>query len=126
MGPCPVTLYIIDWELSHIGSIVSDIGQMLSGMYLLTHFHSVRYGAAMISSFMQGYGPVTDEQAFRIALDFGTHLVLWPCRQPGSDEQLIETCVGMGKEIIVHAEGRHKLWFRGGVLDGIFGFIPSH
>jgi hypothetical protein len=100
---------------------------MLSGIYILTLFHSVRSGAAIISSFTHGYGKVSDEQAFRIAVDFGTYLVLWPSRQPeNSDDQLIEKCVVTGKDIIVHAEGRNKLWFRGGVLHGLFDFIQSH
>lgn len=50
---------------------------MLSDIYLLTLFHSIRPGGAPISSFMHGYGPVADEQAFRIALGLGSHLVLW-------------------------------------------------
>ncbi|KAJ5617722.1 kinase-like domain-containing protein [Penicillium hordei] len=127
VGSCPISLCVIDWELSRIGSIASDVGQMLSGIYLLTVFNSFQAGPKMISSFMHGYGPVTDELAFRIALDVGTQLVLWPCQQADNyDDHLIEMCVDMGHKIILHAEKQAKPWFRGGVFDSIFCFIESH
>ncbi|GKZ33665.1 hypothetical protein AbraIFM66950_003694 [Aspergillus brasiliensis] len=116
-----LSLSIIDWEVSQLGSVAIDLGQMLAELYLLTHFQSVTVASGMILPFMVGYGSLKDEMAFRVALEFGMHLVLWPCRGSSiRDDLLVENCVCLGKDMIVHAEEKDKLWFRGGVLDSIF------
>ncbi|KAL5685070.1 hypothetical protein EMGR_004656 [Emarellia grisea] len=120
---CPLDLRVIDWELSQLGSIAVDLGQMFAELYALSHFHSVTAASAMISSFMAGYGSLRDELAFRVALEFGMHLSLWPCREPANNgDQLVKRCVCLGKDMIVHAEEKDKLWFRSGILDSIFDF----
>ncbi|KAL3260599.1 hypothetical protein ABHI18_004441 [Aspergillus niger] len=123
VGRRTLSLSIIDWEVSHLGSVAIDLGQMLAELYVLTHFHSVTVASGMITQFIIGYGQLKDELAFRVALEFGVNLVLWPCREPSiRDEPLTERCVHLGKDMIVHAEEKDKLWFRDGVLDSIFIF----
>ncbi|KAI2865659.1 hypothetical protein CBS12448_1956 [Aspergillus niger] len=123
VGRRTLSLSIIDWEVSHLGSVAIDLGQILAELYVLTHFRSVTVASGMITQFMVGYGKLKDELAFRVALEFGVNLVLWPCREPNiRDEPLIERCVRLGKDMIVHAEEKDKPWFRDGVLDSIFIF----
>ncbi|PYH77204.1 hypothetical protein BO82DRAFT_345428 [Aspergillus uvarum CBS 121591] len=122
-GRRTLSLSIIDWETSQLGSVAIDLGQMFAELYVLAHFQFVTVASRMISPFMVGYGPLNDELAFRVALEFGIHLVLWPCREPCiRDDPLVTRCVGLGKDMIVHAEEKDKLWFRDGVLDSIFEF----
>ncbi|KAL6399593.1 hypothetical protein AUP68_16998 [Ilyonectria robusta] len=114
-------LCIIDWELAQLGTPAYDLGQLFAEFYFLTHFQSIPAGTALISSFMNGYGPLTGEMAFRVAVDFGAHLVLWPYRTSGAGEgEVVETCVGIGRDAITHAEERDKSWFKGGVLHSVF------
>ncbi|KAH7159709.1 kinase-like domain-containing protein [Dactylonectria estremocensis] len=114
-------LCIIDWELAQLSTPAYDLGQLFAELFFLTHFKSVLAGTALISSFMKGYGPLSEEMAFGIAADFGAHLVLWPHRNSGvSEVEVAEACVRIGRDAIVHAEERDKLWFNGGVLHGIF------
>lgn len=88
---------------------------------MLTHFRSIEAGTLLIPAFMAGYGPVDEELAFRIALHFGTHLIVWPCRVPGWGEgEIMEKCVEKGRDYVQHAYTKDVEFFRGGVLDKIF------
>lgn len=122
-GPQSLELCIIDWELAQLGTPAFDLGQLLADFYFLAHFENIPAGTALIPSFLKGYGPVADEIAFRVAIDFGAHLVLWPYRNPDAGKGVeVETCVRMGRDIITHAREKHKSWFKGGVLDNIFAY----
>jgi hypothetical protein len=74
---------------------------------------------------MLGYGPVDDDMAFHIALHFGVHLIVWPCRVPGWGKgELMEKCVELGKDYCKHAWKKDRKWFKGSVLDALF-FPPT-
>lgn len=92
----------------------------------------------MIGAFIKAYGSLLDgeeeeeeeEVAWRVALVFGVHLMVWPWRVPGwvdgeGEEdrvagELMERCVRMGRDCCVSAYGRDREFFRGGVLSGLF------
>lgn len=117
----PIPLTILDWEVSSPGPISNDLGQLFAELYLLTHFRDIKAGSQIISSFMQGYGRVDHDSAARIAIQFGTHLVVWPCRVPGWGEgEIMKNCVKLGAEYIKRAEDGDIDWFRGGVLHSVF------
>lgn len=117
----PLDLFVIDWELSHIGCLAFDLGQMFAELYLLTHFRSMPAGTGIISAFMTGYGELDDDMAFRVALHFGVHLVVWPPRVPGWGKgEIMERCVEFGRDCCINAWNEDKEWFRGGALDSIF------
>jgi hypothetical protein len=121
----PLSLCVIDWEISHVGSLASDTAQMFAGLYLLDHSQSTTAGCAMIAAFSAGYGALTDEVAFRVASEFGVRLlsVSVPSHEPGdSSDSQVREILELGRDMVVHAEDRDKAWFRGGVLDGIFTF----
>jgi hypothetical protein len=119
----PLSLSVIDWEISHVGSLASDIAQMFAGLYLLDNSQSTTAGCAMIAAFSAGYGALTDEVAFRVASEFGARLLSVPSHEPGdsSDSQAREV-LELGRDMVVHVECKDKAWFRGGILDGIFTF----
>jgi hypothetical protein len=119
----PLSLCVIDWEISHVGSLASDIAQMFAGLYLLDRLQSISAGCAIIAAFSAGYGALADEVTFRVASEFGVRLLAVPSHEPGdsSDSQAREI-LELGRDMVVHAEGRDKAWFRGGILDGIFTF----
>jgi hypothetical protein len=107
--------------MSHIGSPAFDLGQCFAELYLLKHFRSIEASTHLISAFMDGYGKLDDEMAFRVALHFGVHLIVWPCRVPGWGEgEIIEKCVAFGRDCCTHAWKRERQWFKGSVLDKVF------
>jgi hypothetical protein len=70
---------------------------------------------------MTGYGAVDEDLAFHIALHFGTHLIVWPCRIPGWGEgEIMEKCIGKGRDYVRHAYTKDVEFFRGSVLDKVF------
>jgi hypothetical protein len=78
----------------------------------------------MISALMIGYGSLDVDMAFRVALHFGVHLIVWPCRVPWWGEgEVMEKCVEFGRDCCQHAWKKDKEWFRGGVLEKLF--FPS-
>jgi hypothetical protein len=100
---------------------------MFAGLYLLDHSQATTAGCAMIAAFAAEYGALTDEVAFRVTSEFGARLLSVPSHEPGdsSDSQAREI-LELGRDMVVHAEGRDKAWFRGGILDAIFTFESSH
>jgi thiamine kinase-like enzyme len=117
-------ILVIDWELSQIGSRAFDLGQCFAELYLLAHFRSIEAGSQLISAFMAGYGPIDEDLAFRIALHFGTHLIVWPCRVPGWGEgEIMEKCIEKGRDYVQRAYTKDIEFFRDGVLDKVF--FPS-
>jgi len=74
---------------------------------------------------MAGYGPVDKDLAFRVALHFGTHLIVWPCRVPGWGEgEIMKKCIEKGRDYVLHAYTKDIEFFRGSVLDRVF-FAPA-
>jgi hypothetical protein len=96
---------------------------MFADLYLLDQIQSITAGCAMITAFSAGYGALTDEVAFRLTSEFGAHLLSVPTHEPGeiSNSQAREI-LKLGRDMVVHAEGKDKAWFRGGILDGIYTF----
>lgn len=123
-GPEPLKLVVIDWELSQLSSRAFDLGQCFAELFLLKHFRSIQAGSDMISAFMTGYGSLNEDMAFRVALHFGVHLIVWPCRVQGWGEgAIMEKCVEFGRDCCEHAWKKDKEWFRGGALGALF--FPS-
>lgn len=125
-GPLPpesslLKIVIIDWEMSRLSSLDFDLGHCFAELYLLTHFRSVKAGAKCISAFMAGYGPLDEDVAFRVALHFGAHLLVWPWRVEGWGEgEVMDECIRMGRDYCTHAYRKDIEFFRGGVLDRVF------
>jgi hypothetical protein len=116
-----LTLLVIDWEFSQIGHQAFDLGQLFAELYLLTHFRSIDAGVQIISSFMAKYGRLDDDTAFRVAIHFGVHLIVWPCRAPGWGEgDILERCVRLGREFCENAWELNREYFRNGVLHSVF------
>jgi hypothetical protein len=123
------SLVVIDWEFTQVSHRSVDLGQMLGDLYERHHYHHTSstpcHCFSMISSFISGYGPVSEELAFRTVIHAGVHLVCWATRgAPGfwrtwRQEQVIE---GMktGVEWIVNGWERNRDWFDGTVLAGLF------
>lgn len=117
----PTTMFIVDWELSQIGSRALDLGQMIAELYETKLFKNVDGGVWIIQGFLEGYGALEDEMAFRTAIHVGVHLVCWGSRVPGwGTQKKIEEVVKLGRDLIVHGWGKDKAWFAEGTLSCLF------
>ncbi|KAJ5818809.1 hypothetical protein N7474_004400 [Penicillium riverlandense] len=115
------TLFIIDWELSQIGSRALDLGQMIAELYETKLFKEVDCGMWVIQGFLEGYGPLSYKMAFRTAIHVGVHLVCWGSRVPGwGSQQQIEEVVKVGRDLIVQGWMENKAWFERDSLGCLF------
>ncbi|KAI1431217.1 kinase-like domain-containing protein [Xylaria sp. CBS 124048] len=116
-----VTMFVIDWEMSQIGMPNLDLGQMVAELYEMKLFRDVTAGLWMLQGFTEGYGQVSDDFAFRTAIQIGAHLVSFGTSVGnwGTPEQ-VEMVARTGRDIIVHAWQKDRGWFQGGDLDCLF------
>ncbi|KAJ5149831.1 hypothetical protein N7448_001409 [Penicillium atrosanguineum] len=115
------TLFIIDWELCQIGTRALDLGQMIAELYETKLFKNVDCGVWAIQGFLEGYGPLSDDMAFRTAIHVGVHLVVWGSRVAGwGSEEKIEEVVKVGRDLIVQGWGKNKEWFERHDLECLF------
>ncbi|KAL2075525.1 hypothetical protein VTL71DRAFT_468 [Oculimacula yallundae] len=117
----PLTVLIIDWELSQVSSPAFDLGQMFAELFELKHFKDIDAGLWLTEAFMQGYGKIDEEMAIKTAVHAGTHLICWGSRVQGwgTDEQ-VEGVVEVGREWVVKAWEVEKGFFEGGSLGCLF------
>ncbi|KAF3059620.1 hypothetical protein GL218_04456 [Daldinia childiae] len=117
-----VSMFVIDWEMSQIGKPNLDVGQMLAELYELKLYKDKSAGIFMAQGFMEGYGPVSEEFAFRTAIQVGAHLVSFGMVVPdwGSVEQ-VEGCGRLGRDMITRAWKKDRRWFE----ESDFAFLFS-
>ncbi|KAJ5554692.1 hypothetical protein N7513_004651 [Penicillium frequentans] len=115
------TLFVIDWELCQIGPRALDLGQMIAELYETKLFKDVECGMWVIKGFIEGYGPLDDEMAFRTAMHVGVHLAVWGSRVQGwGTQEQVEEVVKVGRDLIVQGWNKNKAWFEGGDLECLF------
>ena len=74
-------LFIIDWELAQFGRKEYDLGQMIGDLYERKHFMNADSALWIIQGFVDGYGALSEDSAFRIAIHAGVHLICWYIRR---------------------------------------------
>jgi thiamine kinase-like enzyme len=98
--------YVIDWEYAHYGRRAYDLGQMIGDLYERKHFKGADRTLQAINGFIDGYGLIDDDLAFRTAIHAGIHMIGWDTRRnsnsplPASLEQ-VEELFQFATELIV-------------------------
>lgn len=114
-------LLIIDWEMAQVGYRALDLGQMIAELYETKLFRDVDPGLWMIKGFLEGYGSISEQTAFRTAIHVGVHLVCWGSRVAGwGTPEQVEEVVRVGRELIVRAWNHDKVWFKAQPLACLF------
>ncbi|KAI9706172.1 MAG: hypothetical protein M1820_004933 [Bogoriella megaspora] len=126
-GPQPagINIFIIDWELAQIGRIEYDLGQMIGDLYERKHFMNAHTALWMIQGFVFGYGVLSDDMAFRIAIHAGVHLICWyirgnPAAPFTKPPEQIQDAMRIGTEFIVRGWTRDRAWFESSELACLF------
>lgn len=116
-------LHVIDFELSHVSHRAVDLGQFIGDLFEKGHLHSsVRPNAiALVENFIAGYGSVTEDMAFRIALHAGVHMINWWSRGRKEESEEGRELLRKALEIVSRAWKRDKKWFfENRMFDGLF------
>ncbi|OQD81660.1 hypothetical protein PENANT_c026G06102 [Penicillium antarcticum] len=114
-------VFVVDWESVHVGRRALDLAQMIAELYETKLFKNVDAGVWVIEGFLDGYGSLSDDTAFRTAIHVGVHLVCWGSRVPGwGTPEQVEEVVKVGRNLIVHGWKKDRAWFEGGSLGCLF------
>ena len=74
---------------------------MFAELYELKHFKGIEAGTWVIEAFMEGYGSISRELAFRTAVHVGTHLICWGSRVQGwGGTDAVEGVVRKGRGLV--------------------------
>jgi tRNA A-37 threonylcarbamoyl transferase component Bud32 len=114
------TLFVVDWELSHIGLRALDLGQMLAELFEAKHFKDIDAAVWIMQGLVERYELLTLDMAFRAATHVGVHLVCWSVVPGWGTQQQIEEVVRIGRDFIVRGWQRDRDWF---VDEGTLAFL---
>jgi len=117
----PLKLFIVDWELSHIGPIAFDLGQLFAELFEFKHYKDIDVGVRLIEAFMEGYGKIGEGLAFKTAIHVGTHLIGFGTSVQGwGTTEQVEACVEVGRDFVVNGWKKDKKFFEGTALKCLF------
>lgn len=116
------SLYVIDWEISRVGPALFDIGQMSAEIFLVNHFRQKTEATRLLDAFLGNYEGLTSLNArCKMAVHFGTHLVVWPIRVPGwGTTKEVEECAKLGAQFIEKGLQGDVEWLKESVLGEMF------
>lgn len=113
-------IFVLDWELCHLSSIVVDLGTMLAELWILYFFEDCPSAPLIITSFLEAYGSVDKQDALDTMIYFGVHLIIWPCRTEWSSSPKLMECIQFGCDCLENAYAGNAEWFKDGLFQGLF------
>jgi hypothetical protein len=115
------TVFVVDWEVSHLNSIAYDLGQMFAELFEVKHYRDIDAGPWLIGAFKRGYGGLEVDEAFRAAVHMGVHLIGYGSSVPGwGSEAQIQDIVKVGRDCVVHGWRKNAAFFSDTPLGCLF------
>lgn len=118
-------MFVIDWELAQFGHRACDLGQMVGDLLERGHFKELDASFTIIDGFVEGYGGLSEDMAFRTAIHAGVHLINFYNRRPPdapiqASREDIEGALRIGRDFIVKGWARDRVWFEQTWLASLF------
>ncbi|OIW30773.1 hypothetical protein CONLIGDRAFT_574343 [Coniochaeta ligniaria NRRL 30616] len=118
-------LFVIDWELAQYNHRAYDLGHMIGDLYEQKHFNDADSAMLCVRGFVEGYGGLSDELAFRTAIHVGTQLIGGYNRRPKrgnatAPEEMIVDMLRVAKDFVVKGWEKDREWFEGSPLAPLF------
>ena len=118
-------LFIIDWEYAQYGHRAYDLGQLLGDLCERKLFNGNGAGVPVLEGIIKGYGEMSDEMAFRIAIHAGVHIIGWYKRRPvtgpwvASREAMLAGMT-VARDFILKGWEKDRTFFKGTLLELMF------
>jgi hypothetical protein len=114
-------LYIVDWETIHLNGRHFDIGQMAVELYLLWIRDGMTAGIWLMNGLVSAIDKLDEKLAYRVAMHMGSYLICMATFPPEwGDEEKIKGIVSHGRDMIVHAWNKDRVWFEQRELACLF------
>ncbi|KEF57998.1 uncharacterized protein A1O9_05921 [Exophiala aquamarina CBS 119918] len=119
-------IFVVDWEVIHMGGRHFDFGQMAVELYLLWLRKGITAGLWILEGLITAFHGLDEDLAFRVAIHMGSYLICMAPLTPewGTPEQ-IEDLVRAGRDILFHAWNKDGVWFGNSELACLFTCVPS-
>ncbi|KAI9735703.1 MAG: hypothetical protein M1818_006311 [Claussenomyces sp. TS43310] len=121
----PNQLFIIDWENAQFGHRAVDIGGILADFYERNHFKGIAASLLAMEGFVEGYGPLSEKLAYRVAIHAGVHLICWYYRRNRNAPlpyplPIVLDALTLGRDLILKGWAKDKVWLQTTVLASLF------
>jgi hypothetical protein len=94
---------------------------MFAELFELKHFKDIEAGVQLIEGFMDGYGKIDEDLAFKTAIHVGAHLICWGSSVQGwGTKEQVDGVVEAGRGLVVEGWRRNRGFFEGGPLGCLF------
>ncbi|KAK6087592.1 hypothetical protein SCUP234_01750 [Seiridium cupressi] len=120
---------VVDWEFAQLAPRAYDLGQMVGDLIELYQNTDLEIFLHTLDSFVEGYGAISKEMAFRVLIHAGAHLIGWFVRGSGEvrKDGDVRRIVKLGRDMICYGIRKDGRWFRDNHLGAIFDQEPpSH
>lgn len=112
------SIRVVDWEMAQVGIRPEDLGQLIAELWQLKLYKDIDAGVWMIQGFVDGYGKVDADFAFRTLLHVGAHLVCFGSSTPNwGTPQQNEEVARKGRDVLLSAWGKDMKAFQGHDLE---------
>lgn len=118
-------LWVIDFEYCQILHRSVDLGQALGDMYERKAYRNTEDGLSVMKGLIHGYGPISEDMAFRTVMYVGIYVINRSKHQPsqgpkaGSEKDKV-AALAHGRDILLRAWMRDKAFFSDGVFANLF------
>ncbi|KXH63613.1 phosphotransferase [Colletotrichum salicis] len=114
-------LLVVDWEMCQLAVRPLDLGQMIAELYELKLYKDMESGVWLIQGFVEGYGEVDDDFAFRTLLHVAVHLIGFGTTVQGwGTQDQAKTVASEGRDILKNAWAKDRLFFEKHALGCVF------
>lgn len=105
-------LHVIDFEFSHLSPPSTDLAQFLGSLLELHYISPSPHPSTLplLTAFLAGYGPLSEELKWRTAIYVGAYVVNWWSRGPPGRRDKDDETRGRAVELVKRGVG----WVRGG------------